>query len=74
MQKIAVAWAHVTDFQSHTDPGNDSPHYRDGPEDFMTHVDSQAAHGVRLEILRAADQDARLAEIHKIAGKVNLRR
>ncbi len=73
MQEIPVAWSHLADLESDPDSRNFSPHHRDGPEDLVANVNSKTSDGLRLKVLRAANQNAGLAEVDQVAGEVNTR-
>ncbi len=73
MQEIPVAWSHIADLESDPDSRNFSPHHRDGPKDLVANVNSKTSDGLQLKVLRAANQNAGLAEIDQVAGEVNTR-
>lgn len=70
MQEFPVAWSHVTDLESETNSGDFAPHHGERPQSLVPHVDSETAHRLKLQILRAANQDARLAEVHQVPDKM----
>ncbi len=60
---------HVGEFEGYTYVRNQAPHHCDGPEGRGANVNPQTAHGSWFELLRAANQDARCAEIDQVSAK-----
>ncbi len=64
-------WGHLCELKSYADAGYVALQHGDGAEGFGRDLDADAPHGLEGEILGAADERTRLAQVDEIARNVD---